>query len=122
MNNEFRFDSVIINNVDHSFQIINGTKGTFYLNDIKKCEILNEKATKKNKIKPFSALMPGKGLPTGILSTPYLFVGIKIMLKNEKVLAIYISKEKTQVGTDQYEKDRNEAKKIKSLLISSKVS
>lgn len=112
MKNKYIFDSVIIDYETNSFQILNGTEGTYSIADVSKCTILNEKASKKGTQKPFLALMPGKGLPTGIFSTPYLFVGIEVILVNDEQLAIYISKEKTQVGTNQYEKDREEAKKI----------
>ena len=41
---------------------------------------------------------------------------IKIVLKNETVLAIYVSKEKTMVNTDQYIQDRKIAKKIEEMI------
>ena len=116
MKNKYNFDSVIIDYETNSFEILNGTEGTYSLKDISKCTVLNEKASKKGKQKPFLALMPGKGLPTGIFSTPYLFVGIEVMLADNVQLAIYISQEKTQVGTDQYENDRKEAERIVKLL------
>ena len=74
------------------------------------------KASKKGKQAPFLALMPSSGLPTGILSTPYLFVGIKIIMKDNRNLAVYVSKNKTQVGTEQYQKDNDEAKQIVKYL------
>lgn len=110
------YNSVKFDFKENTFQILHGTEGTFSINDIERCVVLNEKASKKGTQEPFLALMPDKGLPTGILSTPYLFVGIKITMKNGDKLAAYISKEKTQVGTKQYEKDREEAKEIAQLL------
>ncbi|MEJ8737736.1 hypothetical protein WKT02_09790 [Erysipelotrichaceae bacterium HCN-30851] len=110
------YSSVKIDFGKRTFQILDGTEGIFSLNDIERCVVLNEKASKKGKQESFLALMPEKGLPTGILSTPYLFVGIRIIMKDGTKLAIYISKNKTQVGTEQYKKDREEAKKIVNIL------
>ncbi len=62
--------------------------------------------------------MPGKGLPTGILSSPYLFVGIKIYMIDGSSLAVYISESKTQVGADQYKRDRDQAKEVVHWLMS----
>ena len=110
------YNSIKFDFENKTFQILNGTKGTFSLNHIERCAVLNEKANKKGKQEPFLALMPEKGLPTGILSTPYLFVGIRIIMKDGSKLAVYISENKTQVGTEQYEKDREKAKEIVYLL------
>ena len=101
------FSSIKIDFSNNSFQILNGTEGKYSL---------NEKASKKGKQAPFLALMPSSGLPTGILSTPYLFVGIKIIMKDNQNLAVYVSKNKTQVGTEQYQKDNDEAKQIVKYL------
>ena len=116
MKTEHNFNCVMIDQEKNTFQILDGTKGTYSLDAISKVTILNEKASKKGKQEPFLALMPNKGLPTGVLSDPYLFVGIQITLLSGEKLAIYVSKERTQVGTDQYEKDRQEANKIVSQL------
>ena len=59
--------------------------------------------------------MPSSGLPTGILSTPYLFVGIKIIMKDNRNLAVYVSKINTG-RTEQYQKDNDEAKQIVKYL------
>lgn len=112
--------SVEIDLKNRLFTILDGTCGTYSIDDVEKCVILNEKASKRGKLEPFTALMPGRGLPTGILSTPYLFVGIKITMKDGKKLALYISKGRTQVGTDQYREDREEAKRIEKILTSHK--
>ncbi len=118
--NRKNYKSVEINLNEDTFTILNGTIGTYELKDIAKCDVLNEKANRKGKQEPFLALMPGRGLPTGIFSSPYLFVGIKITMKNGKKLAIYVSETKTQVGTDQYRENRKEAKEILKLLLPNK--
>lgn len=74
------------------------------------------KAKYKGKGIPFTAVLPGGPLPSGLLQNPYLYVGVKIVLKNETVLAIYVSKEKTMVNTDQYIQDRKIAKKIEEVI------
>ena len=107
------FSSIKIDFSNNAFQILNGTEGKYSLSEIERCVVLNEKARKQA---PFLALMPSSGLPTGILSTPYLFVGIKIIMKDNRNLAVYVSKNKTQVGTEQYQKDNDEAKQIVKYL------
>ncbi|MFR3062451.1 MAG: hypothetical protein ACLTL6_10635 [Holdemanella porci] len=73
--------------------------------------VLNEKAKYKGKGIPFTAVLSSGPLPSGLLQNPYLYVGVKIVLKNETVLAVYVSKEKTMVNTDQYIQDRKIAKR-----------
>ena len=70
----------------------------------------------KGKGIPFTAVLPGGPLPSGLFQNPYLYVGVKIVLKDETVLAIYVSKEKTMVNTDQYIQDRKIAKKIEEMI------
>ena len=108
-----KYRSVII--YEDTFEIMDGTTGKYKMNDIDRCDILNEKASKRGLQEPFVALM-GVGA-TGIFQNPYLYVGIRIRMKDESMLAIYISEEKTQVGTDQYTKDRNEAIRIVKKLM-----
>ena len=88
--------------------------GTYSYSDVVRVSVLNEKA--KGKGIPFTAILPSGPLPFGILQDPYLFVGVKVVLKDETVLAIYISKEKTMVNTDQYIQDRKVAEKIKEVM------
>lgn len=99
-----------------TFTILNGTIGTYHLDEVLKCEVLNEKASLKGKQEPFVAIMPARGLPTGFLQSPYLYVGIKFKMKDKKILALYISDNKTQVGADQYMKDREQANRIKEFM------
>ncbi|RGS29438.1 hypothetical protein DWY01_09425 [Eubacterium sp. AF22-8LB] len=90
--------------------------GTYSYCDVARVSVLNEKAKYKGKGVPFTAILPSGPLPAGILQDPYLFVGVKVVLKDETVLAIYISKEKTMVNTDQYIQDRKVAEKIKEVM------
>lgn len=97
------------------FEIITGTQGKYSYDDVTRVSVLNEKAKYKGKEVPFTAVLPGGPLPSGLLQDPYLYVGVKIVLKDETVLAIYVSKEKTMVNTDQYIQDRKIAKKIEEM-------
>ena len=90
--------------------------GTYSYCDVARVSVLNEKAKYKGKGVPFTAILPSGPLPSGILQDPYLFVGVKVVLKDETILAIYDSKEKTMVNTDQYIKDRKVAEKIKEVM------
>lgn len=98
------------------FEIVTGTQGKYSYDDVIRVSVLNEKAKYKGKGIPFTAVLPGGPLPYGLLQNPYLYVGVKIVLKNETVLAIYVSKEKTMVNTDQYIQDRKFAKKIEGVI------
>lgn len=90
--------------------------GTYSYCDVARVSVLNKKAKYKGKGVPFTAILPSGPLPAGILQDPYLFVGVKVVLKDGTVLAIYISKEKTMVNTDQYIQDRKVAEKIKEVM------
>ena len=98
------------------FEIITGTQGKYFYDDVIRVSVLNEKAKYKGKGVPFTAVLPGGPLSSGLLQDPYLYVGVKIVLKDETVLAIYVSKEKTMVNTDQYIQDRKVAKKIEGVI------
>ena len=88
--------------------------GTYSYSDVVRVSVLNEKA--KGKGIPFTAILPSGPLPSGIQQNPYLFIGVKIVLKDETILAIYVSKEKTMFNTNQYIKDRKVAEKIKEVM------
>ena len=88
--------------------------GTYSYSDVVRVSVLNEKA--KGKGIPFTAILPSGPLPFGILQNPYLFVGVKVVLKDETILALYVSKEKMMVDTNQYIKDRMDAEKIKEVI------
>ena len=98
------------------FEIVTGTQGKYSYDDVTRVSVLNEKAKYKGKGIPFTAVLPGGPLPSGLFQNPYLYVGVRIVLKNETVLAIYVSKEKTMVNTDQYIQDRKIAKKIEGVI------
>lgn len=111
-----KFDSVVFDDQNQAYTILDGTKGTYAYQDVARVSILNEKAKYKGKGVPFCAVLPSGPLPSGILSNPYLYVGVKIVLKDGSVLAIYVSKEKTMVNTDAYIRDWKNAEKIEKKL------
>lgn len=111
-NNLVIFEDVIFDKENKTMKILSGSEGVYSYKDIVRCAVLNEKAKYKGKSEPFTALIPnGMGF-TGFFIDYFLFVGIKVVMNDGKVLAIYISKQKTQVGTDQYIKERKEANEI----------
>ena len=85
---------------------------TYSYRDVVCVSVLNEKAKYKGKGVPFTAILPSGPLPSGILQNPYLFVGVKVVLKDETILTIYVSKEKVLLSSDMYLSDLKEAKSI----------
>ena len=67
--------------------------------EIQKCSIQNEDANFKSKTKPFAV-------------EPMMYVGIKVVLKDNSVLPIYVSKEKVLFNSDKYLNDVKEANDI----------
>ena len=111
-----RFDSVIFDHQNQTFEILNGSVGVHPYKEIERVAVLNENAKYRGKRPPFTALLPGAGLPAGIFSYPYMFVGIKVVLKEETILGIYVSKQKTMLNTDQYVRDRKIANEIEQVF------
>ena len=90
--------------------------GTYSYCDVARVSVLNEKAKYKGKGVPFTAILPSGPLPAGILQDPYLFVGVKVVLKDETILAICVSKEKVLFNSDMYLSDLKEAESILSKI------
>lgn len=112
-----QFDGVSFNTTEKTFTIENGTHGTFDYRTVKRALVLNEKAKFKGSQPPFTQLLPhGPGIPA-ILTDPYVYVGVKVVLDDETILGIYTSKQKTQIGTDQYISDRERAKEIEAFFL-----
>ncbi|MFR4448814.1 MAG: hypothetical protein ACLT8P_14510 [Holdemanella porci] len=94
------------------FEIVTGTQGKYSYDDVTRVSVLNEKAKYKGKGIPFTAVLPGGPLPSGLFQNPYLYVGIKVVLKDNSVLPIYVSKEKVLFNSDKYLNDVKEANDI----------
>lgn len=114
--------SIVFNDSNHTFEILDGTVGTYNYADVLRASVLNEKAKYKGVGVPFTAILPGGPLPSGILTNPYLYVGIKVVLKNQTILAVYISKKKTMVNTDQYIQNHKQAEEVCRKLLSNRDS
>ena len=112
--------SILFDDLHQTFQILDGTRGTYTYSDVVRATVLNEKANYKGKGIPFTAVLPGGPLPSGLLTNPYLYVGVKVVLKNQSILAIYVSKNKTMVNTNQYLQDHKQAKRICQKLLNSR--
>lgn len=78
--------------------------------EIQKCSIQNEDANFKGKTKPFThTILGGATFMAGAVE-PMMYVGIKVVLKDNSVLPIYVSKEKVLFNSDKYLNDVKEAK------------
>ena len=111
------FGSVEFDTAAKTMKILDGTQGTYDYRTIQRATVLNEKAKSRGgPLAPFTQNLPhGPGI-SSILTDPYVYVGIKIVLKDGSILGIYTSKEKTQIGTDSYLKDREAALEIEGFL------
>lgn len=110
------FESVIFDKDNKTMTILNGTKGTYSYKDIKKCSVLNEKAKYHEKEKPFLACVPNGPLGGGTMWESSIFVGLKLVMADDSILAIYTSKVATSINTDLHIKDMEEAKKIEAFI------
>lgn len=112
------FDSIIFDTKDKVFIILDGSKGTYSYKNIKKCEILNEKARFRGKEKPFThQVVTGVDwmIAANFMEQPF-YVGLRITMKDDTQLVVYISKNPTRTQTDQHIKAFQEAEKIKHLI------
>lgn len=100
---------------DATIEIIDGSVGTYNIKDIKRCSVLNEASSFRGKTDPFVHQVLG-GASTFIAVEPKLFVGIKILTKEDKVLVVYISKEPVLFNSMQYLEDKKEADHIKKII------
>ena len=122
--NRILFDSVIFDKEDKTFTIVDGSIGVYSFYDVKKCEIINEDAKVHGKGEPFSRRVMGNGMHYGpsfgmvnAFADRAFYVGILLILKDGKKLAIYISKKATYQNTTLHIKDKEEARKIKRLFL-----
>lgn len=111
-----KFESVVFDKEQKTFTIHDGTEDTYDYREIVRCSILNEDAKFRGKGKPFEHQVLGGVTFVSMLGEPSLYVGLKVVMKDESILAIYVSQTKTQVNTDLYHKDRKEAERIKHFI------
>lgn len=110
------FDSVIFDKRDKTMIILDGTKGTYDYRDIVECKILNEAVNYKGKGEPFKHTVLRGSIQTGIFFQPLYYVGLRITLKDGRILGIYVSKKKVLHGTDRDRQDYTKAEEIKHFI------
>lgn len=110
------YDSVIFNKNDHVFIVLNGTQGTYSYTEIMKCSVLNEDSKYHGKTEPFLHQVLGGTTFVTMLGEPTVYVGLKLTMSDERLVAIYVSKVKTVTNSDQYMEDRKTAEEIKALF------
>lgn len=111
-----KYDSIEFNKSDKTFTILNGSTGTYSYTEIVKCSVLNEDSKFRGKTDPFEHQVLGGTAFLSMLGEPSLYVGLKLTMRDNTVLGVYISKEKTFVNSDVYNKDREEAESIKLFI------
>lgn len=110
------FRDVIFDHEKQAMTILHGTKGTYPYRDIKACKILNENAKYHGDGEPFAVTVSTSPLPVGLFSERAFYVGLKITLQDDTVLAIYTSETATRNNTDLHKKDTQEAENIKGVI------
>lgn len=114
--NTVNFPEVIFDYMNQTMTIVNGTKGTYSFKEIKECAVVNEYAKYHGQEEPFAVTVSTSPLPVGLFTERAFYVGVKIMLKDGTVLAVYTSKTETRNHTDFHKKDTKEAQKIKKII------
>ena len=104
---EKKFNCVEFDDENKRLNILIGDEGIIHYKDIQKVSILNQQASFKGEAKPFTHQ---------VLNGTAFLCGIKILLKDETIKAVYISNRKTIFNTDIYNEDEKEAKKIKQMI------
>lgn len=113
MKKERAIDMVSFDDTNKIMSIYNGTVGEYAYTNLQACEVLCEKAKYHGKEKPFYVTVKPTRLPLGMMSDTAFYVGVKVILKDNTELAIYVSKEKTRSYTDFHLQDEKIAKRIK---------
>ena len=111
------YQNVIFDTEQKTFTILNGTKGTYSYKEIVKCEILGEAASKRGKTPPFEhRILIGLTFNQNPFVDKPFYLGVKLVMQDGQILAIYMSDQKTTTNTDVYFRDYENAKKIKKIV------
>lgn len=110
------FDCVIIDTKEKTFTILDGSVGTYKIEEIEKIQVLGEKASKKGKTDPFTYMVLTTGHASNSLFEPSFYLGLKIDMKDHTTLAIYLHTKKTYSSTDIYRKAKEKGEKIRTIL------
>ena len=113
---EKKFNCMEFDDDNNRINILIGDKGFVDYKDITKVSILNQQASFKGEEKPFThQILNGTAFLCGIME-PQFYVGLKIILKDETIKAVFISNRKTIFNTYIYNEDKKEAEEIKKML------
>lgn len=111
-----KFENMEFDKESKTFTVLKGSKGTYDYTEIAECEILNENAKYTGKEEPFTHHIYASPLQIDTIFPKNVFVGIKIVMKNNDKVYVYISNEKVQTNSLTFYKDRENAVKIKELI------
>lgn len=110
------FKSVKFDDENKQLTILLGTPKVIKYDDIQKVSVINEDAKFRGKSEPFSHQVLGGTTFYTFFGGPELYVGLKILLKDKTICAVYISDRKTSINTDIYQEDGKEAAAIKKMI------
>lgn len=110
------FESVVFDTDSKTMEIKNGTVGIYPYTEIEKVSVLNEEVKFRGKTPPFSHQVLGGTTFFTIFGGPSCYVGLKVTLKDGKILAIYVSDKIVSPGTDFYRQDHKKAEEIKAFI------
>lgn len=110
--------NVWIDENQQTFQILSGSRGTYALKDIWKCQILFEDAKYHNEEHPFP-------VDHRVLVTSYnfwwfnrkVYIGLEIELKDKRKLYVYVSNDEKVQNSDTFKKYVHQANQIKNELM-----
>ncbi len=101
---------------DAKIEILDGSVGTYNIKDIKKCSVLNEASSFRGKTEPFVHQVLGGASTSFVAVEPKMYVGIRLIMNNDTVLGVYISKEPVLFNSMPYLEDKKEADHIKKII------
>lgn len=113
---ERKFSNIIFDTDTKTFTIAKGSVGVYSYKDIKKCNIVYEDAKYTGKSPMFDHQSIG-----GVGANPYysgakIHTGIRIILKDETILYVYISDTSTMINTLDFFAYQKQAEEVKSFI------
>lgn len=110
-----KFRSIVFDFENDTFEILDGTLGVYKISSIKKCTILNEEAKFRGKTEPFLHQVLG-GTTFFVIGGNPMYVGLKIVTKDDLKLAVYVSQKPVGFNSDLFLSDKKEAEHIKRVI------
>ena len=113
---EIRFSNIIFDTDTKTFTITKGSVGAYSYKDIKKCNVVYEDAKYTGKKPMFDHQTIG-----GVGANPYYsgaraHVGLRILMKDDSILYVYISDVSTMINTLDFFAYQKEAKEAKEFI------